>query len=65
MAFLVQHPHYNVASYRPHRRPDPVAVGRVRGKSLTTTGSKHLEGNVEKARSNLTNRTVWKGGQNG
>ena len=47
MAFLVQHPHYNVASYRPHRRPDPVAVGRVRGKSLTTTGSKHLEVDVE------------------
>ena len=62
MAFLVQHPHYNRASYR---RPDPVEVDRVRGKSLTTTGSKHLEGNVEKARSNLTNRTVWKGGQNG
>jgi hypothetical protein len=65
MGFLVQHPHYNGASYRPHRRPDLVAVDRVRGKSRTTTGSKHLEvdveqGNVEKARSNLTNRRVWK-----
>jgi hypothetical protein len=67
MAFLFQDPHYNGASYRTRRRPDPVAVDRVRGKSLITTGSKHLEvdverGNVEKARSNLTNRRVWKCG---
>jgi hypothetical protein len=68
MAFLFQDPHYNGASYRTGRRPDPVAVDRVRGKSLITTGSKHLEvdverGNVEKARSHLTNRRVWKCGQ--
>jgi hypothetical protein len=65
MAFLFQDPHENGASYRPRRRPDPVAVDRVRGKSLTATGSKHLEvdveqGNVEKARSSLTNRRVSK-----